>query len=63
MRHPKLGDTVIIRFAGSIRTGEVIEINNTDTGKKWVVLSGGIYYPELTLDKSKMNHIIKMKNK
>lgn len=63
MKHPVLGDIVNIRFAGSVRTGKVVEIDKTDTGKKWVVLSGGIFYPALTLDKSKMNHILNIVRK
>lgn len=59
MRHPRVGEIVTIRFAGSTRTGEVVEITGTGKDKRWVVLSSGVYYPALTLDKKKLNHIIK----
>lgn len=59
MKHPCVGDVVTIRFAGSNRVGAVVEVTGSGKDKRWVVLSAGKYYPALTLDKKKMNHIIK----
>jgi len=56
--HPRIGDVAMILFAGSQRIGDVVEIKGSGTDKRWTVLSKGIYYPCLTLDKTKMNHII-----
>lgn len=59
MKHPKVKDLVQIRFAGLTRTGSVVEVTGHGKDKRWVVLSGGIYYPGLTLEKSGAFHIIK----
>jgi hypothetical protein len=56
--HPRIGDDAMIRFAGSQRTGKIVEIKGTGKDKRWTVRSKGVYYPCLTLDKTKMNHII-----
>lgn len=59
MKHPKIGDRVDIKFAGLNRTGSVVEISGAGSTKQWVVKARGIFYPCLTLDKSKMHHIIR----
>ena len=59
--HPVVGDIACIRFAGSIRTGVVTEVEGIGKDKRWVVESNGRFYPCLTLDKTKLNHIIKHK--
>lgn len=59
MKHPNVGDVATIRFAGMTKTGVVVEVNGTGKDKRWVVKSGGIFYPCLTLDSSKLNYIIK----
>ena len=56
--HPVVGDLARIRFAGSIRDGVVDEVTGIGKDKRWVVKSNNRYYPCLTLDKSKLNHII-----
>ena len=48
-----VGDHVKFRFAGSIRIGEVIGIEETG----FVVRHGTIEYPCLTLDRNKLNYI------
>lgn len=59
MKHPKVGDRVDIKFAGLNRTGVVTEVTGSGTTKKWVVRANNIYYPCLSLDKSKHHHIIR----
>ena len=59
MKHPSIGDRVDIKFAGLNRKGVVVEISGSGKTKQWVVLAKGVYYPCLTLDKSKSHHIIR----
>ena len=56
---PKIGDNVVIHFAGTDRIGVICEIVDSCDNRQYVVLSKGIYYPCLTLDTSKFNYIIK----